>query len=99
MINKAQKPMPWLTLGTDLLIGSTGDNKAEFRDQMFLPEDLMRNLSLTMIKDIDKIMPLLQKPETVLDFKPVTLDNKVFFRHFSYFQYFINNHTNTIHIY
>jgi hypothetical protein len=78
MINKAQKPMPWFTLGTDLLIGSSGDNKAGFRDQMFLPEDLMKNLSLTMIKDTDKIIPLLQKPETVLDFKPVTLDNRIF---------------------
>ncbi|MGD0756388.1 MAG: DUF4105 domain-containing protein [Bacteroidales bacterium] len=77
MINKAQKPMPWLTLGTDLLIGSSGDNKAGFRDQMFLPEDLMKNLSLTKIKDTDKIIPLLQKPETVLDFKPITLDNRI----------------------
>jgi hypothetical protein len=77
MINKAQKPMPWLTLGTDLLIGSSGDNKAGFIDQMFLPEDLMKNLSLTKIKDTEKIMPLLQKPETVLNFNSDTLDNRI----------------------
>jgi hypothetical protein len=78
MINKTQKPMPWLTLGTDLLIGSSGDNKAGFRDQMFLPEDLMKNLSITKIKDTDKIKPLLQKPETDLNFTPDTLDNRIF---------------------
>jgi hypothetical protein len=77
MINKAQTPMPWLTFGTDLLIGSSGDNKAGFRDQMFLPEDLMKNLSLMKIKDTDKIMPLLQKPETVFDFNPAALDNRI----------------------
>jgi len=77
MINRAQKPMPWLTFGTDLLIGSSGDNKAEFRDQMFLPEELMRNLSLMMVKNTDNLIPLLQKPETVLDFNSIMLSKKV----------------------
>ena len=31
-INKAQGPIPWLTFGTDMLIGTTGDKKAGFRD-------------------------------------------------------------------
>jgi hypothetical protein len=79
MINIAQKPMPWLTFGTDLLIGSSGDNKAEFRDQMFLPEELMRNLSLMMVKNTENLIPLLQKPETVLDFNSITPDKKVIF--------------------
>lgn len=79
MINKAQKPMPWYTFGTDLLIGTSGDKEADFRDQMFLPEDLMKNLSLTMIKSSDTIIPLLQKPVTVFDFKPTYMTYKKFF--------------------
>jgi hypothetical protein len=79
MINKAQKPMPWYTFGTDLLIGLSGDKKAEFRDQMFLPEDLMKNLSLTMIKLSNTMIPLLQKPITVLDFEPTNMTYKIFF--------------------
>jgi hypothetical protein len=79
MINRAQKPMPWDTFGTDLLIGISGDKKAGFRDQMFLPEDLMKNLSLMMIKSSDTIIPLLQKPETVLDFEPTNKTYKIFF--------------------
>lgn len=75
MINVAQKPIPWLTFGTDMLIGIPGDNKAGFRDQMFLPESLMKNLSLLMINDSARMIPLLQKPVTVLDFNPST--NKV----------------------
>jgi hypothetical protein len=79
MINKAQKPMPWYTFGTDLLIGLSGDKKAEFRDQMFLPEDLMKNLSLTMIKLSNTMIPLLQKPITILDFEPTNMTYKIFF--------------------
>jgi hypothetical protein len=75
MINVAQKPMPWLTFGTDMLIGIPGDNKAGFRDQMFLPESLMKNLSLLMINDSARMIPLLQKPVAVLEFDPST--NKV----------------------
>jgi hypothetical protein len=74
-INKVQEPIPWLTFGTDMLIGMPGDKRAGFRDQMFLPEDLMKNLSLLKIKDSIGIIPLLQKPVTVLDFK--STDKKV----------------------
>jgi len=69
MINKAQLPMPWLTFATDLLIGKPGDKKAEFRDQMFLPEDLMKNLSLAMINGKNKGIPLLQEPVSILSFE------------------------------
>jgi len=79
MINKAQEPMPWTTFGTDLLIGIRGDKKAGFRDQMFLPEELMKNLSLLMVRDGDYLIPLLQKPETVLDFNSITPDKNVIF--------------------
>jgi hypothetical protein len=72
MINVAQKPIPWLTFGTDMLIGIPGDYKAGFRDQMFLPESLMKNLSLLMINDSARMIPLLQKPVAVLDFNPST---------------------------
>ena len=67
MINKAQKPMPWLIFGTDMLIGIPGDKKTGFREQMFLPEELMKNLSVTMIKDNNLMIPILQKPVTVVE--------------------------------
>jgi hypothetical protein len=67
-LNEAQKPIPWLSLATDLLIGKSGDITAGFRERMFLPEDLQKNLSLTMILEKGKLIPLLQKPLTILDF-------------------------------
>ncbi len=77
-IDKAQQPMPWLTFGTDLLIGCPGDRKAGFRDCMFLPEDLMKNLSLLNIKETGQTIPLLEKPVAVLNFDPVSDDTGFF---------------------
>jgi len=76
-INQVQKPIPWLSVGTDLLIGISGDKKAGFRERMFLPEDLRINLSLAAIKDNGKLNPLLQKPILVLEFKPLAQNRKV----------------------
>lgn len=70
LVNRAQDPKPWLTFGTDLLIGMRGDKIAGSQDQMFLPEYLMSNLSLIKIRDTTGMIPLLQKQETVLDFDP-----------------------------
>jgi hypothetical protein len=68
MINQAQLPMPWLTLGTDLLIGLPGDKKAGFRQQMFLPGYLAENLSSSSIRRQDSSVPLLEKSTVLLDF-------------------------------
>jgi len=69
LIDEAQKPLPWLTFGTDLLIGIPGDKIADLRDQMFLPEYLMKNLSTIMINRNGTLVPLLQEPITLLSFK------------------------------
>ena len=41
-----QRPYPWLKMGVDLIMGTPGEKKASFRDRMFLPIDLQRNLTL-----------------------------------------------------
>lgn len=70
-INEVQKPIPWLSVGTDLLIGISGDKKAGFRERMFLPEDLRKNLALATVNDNGKLNPLLQNPIPVLEYKPL----------------------------
>lgn len=70
MVTKYQSPYPWLRFGVDLIMGSTSDKEANFRDRMFLPIDLMEELSKTHIRRGDKMIPLLQNPVTVVDFKP-----------------------------
>ena len=77
MINKAEKPMPWYLFGTDFLIGKPGDKTASFRDQMFLPENLMSNLSLTSINRNGIKQHLLQNPVTLLSFEKA-VNNKHF---------------------
>ena len=37
LVAKYQNPYPWLKFGVDLIMGSTSDKKAVFRDRMFLP--------------------------------------------------------------
>ncbi len=68
MVAKYQNPYPWLKFGVDLIMGSTSDKKAHFRDQMFLPIDMRIGLSKTVVQRSDKMIPLLQNPEILLDF-------------------------------
>jgi hypothetical protein len=68
MVAKYQNPYPWLKFGVDLIMGSTSDKKAHFRDQMFLPIDMRIGLSKTHVHRSDKMIPLLQNPEILLDF-------------------------------
>ena len=49
MVAKYQDPYPWLKFGVDLIMGSTSDKKAHFRDQMFLPIDMKNGLSKAVI--------------------------------------------------
>ena len=67
-VGEYQRPYPWLEFGIDLIMGTPGDKKASFRDQMFLPIDLQNNMSEIVINRSGKIVPLLQNPVTVLDF-------------------------------
>jgi hypothetical protein len=70
MVGKYQNPYPWLKFGVDLIMGSTSDKEANFRDRMFLPVDMREELSKTHVKRGDKMIPLLQNPVIVLDFPP-----------------------------
>lgn len=70
MVSKYQSPYPWLQFGIDLIMGSPGEESANFRDRMFLPLDLQSGLSELVIKRNGNMIPLLQNTELVLDFDP-----------------------------
>lgn len=76
MVGKYQSPYPWLNFGIDLIMGSPGEKVASFRDRMFLPIDLKKGLSEAVINRDDKMIPLLQNPETILDFEPLVTGQK-----------------------
>ena len=63
MVGKYQDPFPWLKFGIDLIMGSTSDKDASYRDRMFLPIDLQKELSETVINRDGKMIPLLQNPD------------------------------------
>lgn len=76
MVARYQNPYPWLRFGVDLIMGSTSDKKARFRDRMFLPLDLKVGLSELTVQRSDKRIPLLQNPELLIDFDaPVVKQN------------------------
>jgi len=77
-IGEYQMPYPWLKLGVDLLVGTPGDKKAFFRERMFLPVDMQNGLSDAVISRDGKMIPLLQNPETVLEF-PSPEKKQIFF--------------------
>ena len=69
MVAKYQNPYPWYKFGVDLIMGSTADKKASFRDRMFLPIDMKDELSKTVVHRSDKMIPLLQNPVVLIDFE------------------------------
>ncbi|MCU0472899.1 MAG: DUF4105 domain-containing protein [Bacteroidales bacterium] len=72
------RPYPWLNLGVDLLMGIPGDKKANSRDRMFLPVDMMEVLSDASINRTGKMIPLLQNSESLLEFDPPAVKQKFF---------------------
>ncbi len=67
-IGQYERPYPWLKFGTDLLIGTPAEKKVTFRSKMFLPLDIQEGLSEVVINRNGKMIPLLQNPETLVDF-------------------------------
>lgn len=53
-----------------MLMGTPGEKGATFRDRMFLPEDLQRNLTQTVVNRDRRMVSLLTSSETILDFPP-----------------------------
>jgi len=70
MVGKYQAPYPWLQFGINLIMGSPGDKPAVYRDRMFLPLDLKKELSQAVVNRSGKMIPLLQNPQTIIDFEP-----------------------------
>jgi hypothetical protein len=68
---------PWLKLGIDLIMGISADKKVSLRDQMFLPFDLQKGLSQTIVRRGDKMIPLLQNPVSVFESDPVQYNQSV----------------------
>ncbi len=64
-----QKQYPWLNFGIDLLLGTPCDKKAEDRDKMFLPLELQKEFTEAYINRNGKMIPVLQNPEIVLNYK------------------------------
>jgi hypothetical protein len=77
MVGKYQDPFPWLKFGIDLIMGSTSDKDASYRDRMFLPIDMQRELSEAVINRDGKMIPLLQNPDQLLDFDPPVIKRRV----------------------
>jgi hypothetical protein len=68
LVGEFQKNYPWLDMGIDFLIGTPGEAKASFRDMMFLPMYLQKNLTQTVINRNRRMVPLLSNSEVLLDF-------------------------------
>ena len=48
--------LDWTTFGIDLIIGALADNVASFREQMFLPDYLQKNLEATTYLNGEKVL-------------------------------------------
>jgi hypothetical protein len=76
MVGKYQTPYPWLEFGINLIMGSSSDKKASFRDRMFLPIEMQKELSETVINRSGKMIPLLQNPQAILNFEAPSVKRK-----------------------
>ena len=78
MVGEYQKSYPWLNMGVDLIMGTPGEVKATFRDRMFLPLDLQKNLTLALVNRDQKVIPLLKSSVTILEFGPPAVKNRFY---------------------
>ena len=79
MIGEYQKPYLWLNFGINLALGLPSDRKASFREKMFLPLELQQCLSKTVIYTDGRVVPLLQNPETIIDYDMSVVKSTVLF--------------------
>jgi hypothetical protein len=77
-VGEYQRPYPWLKMGVDLIMGTPGEKKASFRDVMFLPINLQRNLTAAVINRDRKMIPLLQSSTILLGFDPPEVKNRFY---------------------
>ena len=77
-VGEYQKDYPWLKMGVDLIMGTPGDKKADFRDRVFLPIDLQRNLKQAVINRDRKMIPLLGPSEAIMEFDPQVIKTRFY---------------------
>lgn len=68
MAGNYQRIYPWLNTGIDLILGTPCEKKAHLRDRMFLPIEMQKELSTSLLKRSGRMVPLLKNPETVFSF-------------------------------
>lgn len=56
----------WVKFGINLAVAKPADQKASFKEEMFLPEHLMENFELLMIKTNGEVRPLIEE-RTILN--------------------------------
>jgi len=79
LVGTYQVQYQWLDFGIDLLMGTPSDKKASDRDKMFLPLELKEGLSEAYVIREGRLVPLLQNPQTVVDFSdPVVKRSFIF---------------------
>lgn len=60
----------WISFGIDILLGLEADKMADFRDQMFLPEFLSRNLGEYQVKKDGSVDKVLSEPAVLMEKGP-----------------------------
>jgi len=70
MVGEYQSNYQWLKMGIDLIMGTPGEAKANFRDMMFLPLYLQKNLTMAVVNREHRMAPLLSSRETLIEFAP-----------------------------
>ncbi len=78
LVGEFQKNYPWLNMGIDLIMGTPAEKKATFREMMFLPVYLQKNLTQTIINRNRKMVPLLSNTEVLLGFDPPAAKTKFY---------------------
>ncbi|MDR0507661.1 MAG: DUF4105 domain-containing protein [Dysgonamonadaceae bacterium] len=67
LIHSCTKFYPWMSFGIDLIIGSGADSLLSFRQELFLPENLMRALDrATVISDNGTKYPVVTSSEIII---------------------------------
>ena len=61
---------PWYDFGIDLILGLPADKKADFRNQMFLPDYLAKNLSEATLQSPEGVVLLLHAPRILVAAPP-----------------------------
>ncbi|MDH8702385.1 hypothetical protein M2138_001747 [Dysgonomonadaceae bacterium PH5-43] len=79
LIHSCVDPYPFMAFGIDLVIGSGADSLISVREEMFLPEKLMKILDETYIEKQEEYRPLVLSKRNIVQSVPQTDKASVFF--------------------